>query len=122
MKGKLFLFNQKYNKFGYYRYMIKSITLLFLFIFLIEYKNMKFAICTMAKKENLYINEFIIYYEKLGIYTIFIYDDNDNNTERIKDIVLIYKQIKVVVFEDIKKKLKNNLMLILIAIIKIKKI
>ena len=31
----------------------------------------------MGKNENLYINEFINYYIKLGIDHIFIYDDND---------------------------------------------
>ena len=61
-------------------------------------KKIKIAICTMAKNENLYIKEFINYYEKLGIDNIFIYDDNDYNTERIKDVVPFTKIIKVEVY------------------------
>jgi hypothetical protein len=37
--------------------------------------------------ENLYINEFIEYYLKLGINHIFIYDDNDSGTEKIIDVL-----------------------------------
>ena len=36
----------------------------------------------MGKNENLYIKEFVDYYIKLGINHIFIYDDNENSTER----------------------------------------
>ena len=46
----------------------------------------------MAKNENLYVKEFINYYEKLGIDNIFIYDDNNYNTESIKDVVPFTKK------------------------------
>ena len=35
------------------------------------------AICTVAKQENLYIEEFIEYYRNLGIKKIILYDNND---------------------------------------------
>ena len=41
----------------------------------------------MGKKENLYVEEFVHYYRKLGINKIFIYDDNDVNTEKIRDVI-----------------------------------
>jgi hypothetical protein len=41
----------------------------------------------MGKEENLYVKEFISYYIRLGMDKIFIYDDNDNNTEQISDMV-----------------------------------
>ena len=53
--------------------------------------KMKVAICTMAKKENLYIKEFVDYYIKLGFSHIFIYDNNDPNDEKISDVINIKK-------------------------------
>ena len=41
----------------------------------------------MGKKENLYLNEFVEYYLKLGISHIFIYDDNPPNYENMSDIL-----------------------------------
>ena len=47
--------------------------------------NLKVALCTMGKRENLYVREFVDYYYKLGIDQMFIYDDNEPNTESISD-------------------------------------
>ena len=52
--------------------------------------NLKVALCRMGKQENLYIKKFINHYIKLGVDKIFIYDDNDLNTE----YVVIYDNIK----------------------------
>ena len=52
-----------------------------------EKENIKVALCTMGKKENLYIKEFIQYYIKLGIDHIFIYDNNDLDTEKFSEII-----------------------------------
>ena len=41
----------------------------------------------MGKKENLYAKEFMEYYISLGVKHIFIYDNNDPFTERIKDVL-----------------------------------
>ena len=60
----------------------------------------------MGKKENLYIKEFVDYYIKLGIDKIFIYDDNEPNTEKIFDIVGNLKQIKI--YENIKNRIKKQ--------------
>jgi hypothetical protein len=46
--------------------------------------------CTLGKKENRYIKEFIQYYEKIGIDQIFLYDNNDINDERFEDIIEDY--------------------------------
>ena len=70
-----------------------KIRLLTIYIFLIlnfcmyfkNEKEIKVALCTMGKNENLYVNEFVQYYSKLGIDHIFIYDDNDPETEKISD-------------------------------------
>ena len=40
------------------------------------------ALCTMGREENLYAKEFVDHYLKLGFDHIFIYDDNEPNTEK----------------------------------------
>ena len=52
--------------------------------------DIKVCLCTLGKKENLYIKEFIQYYEKIGIDRIFLYDNNDINGERFEDIIEEY--------------------------------
>ena len=49
--------------------------------------NLKIALCTMGKRENLYVKEFVDYYYNLGIDQMFIYDDNEPNTEKISDVI-----------------------------------
>ena len=49
--------------------------------------NLTVCMCSIAKKENLYINEFIEHYKKLGYNHFFIYDNNDKNDERLDDVV-----------------------------------
>ena len=48
-------------------------------ISLIEHK--KIALCTIAKQENKYINEFVNYYHTLGVSKVFLYDNNDPDDE-----------------------------------------
>ena len=80
--------------------------LLFLFlIFVFKKKNIKIALCSMGKQENLYVKEFIKYYINLGIDKIFIYDDNDINTEEISDMIDFRYKKYVKIFKTIKLKL-----------------
>ena len=53
----------------------------------IEKKDIRIALCTMGKEENLYVNEFVEYYIKIGIDHIFIYDDNEPDMEKIASII-----------------------------------
>ena len=62
----------------------------------------------MAKKENLYAKEFIDYYIKLGVDHIFIYDDNDPNTEKISDVINEKYKKYVSIYENIKSTIKNQ--------------
>ena len=62
----------------------------------------------MGKKENLYIKEFIDYYIKLGIDHIFIYDDNDPNTEKMSDIINDTYKNTVTIYENIKNTIKHQ--------------
>ena len=51
---------------------------------------LKICICTFAKNQNLYINEFVEFYQKIGINKIFLYDNNDENGEKFDDILKLY--------------------------------
>ena len=46
-------------------------------------KDIKIALCTMGRTENLYVKEFIEYYIKLGIDHLFIFNDNEPYEESI---------------------------------------
>ena len=80
--------------------LLANILIAIIIIFKIKIKNTKVAMCVIGKKENLYIKEFIRYYINLGIDQIFIYDDNEPNTEKIsteieniyKNLIAIYKK------------------------------
>ena len=53
-------------------------------------KNMKVCICTLAKLENRYIREFVQHYEKYGVDTIFLYDNNDIDGENFEEVINDY--------------------------------
>ena len=116
VKNKIIVFNtnyinkqQKYNifLFEYYKKKMKYIiifTLLainYLFLDCYKIKNLKIAICTMAREENLYIKQFVDYYLKLGIDHIFIYDDNEPNTEKISDVLHNPYKSHVTIYDNI---------------------
>ena len=50
----------------------------------------KVCICTLGKEENKYIREFVIYYEKLGVDKIFLYDNNDKENEHFEEVIKDY--------------------------------
>ena len=70
--------------------------------------DLKVALCTMGKFENLYVKEYVDYYVKLGIDHLFIYDDNDPNTERISDEIENKYKPFVTVYENIKDTIKHQ--------------
>jgi len=50
-------------------------------------KDIKVAIGAIAKCENLYIREWVEYHKNLGIYKIFLYDNNDIDGERFEEVI-----------------------------------
>ena len=56
-----------------------------LYDFIKKNRNIKVALCTMGKNENLYAKEFMEYYMKLGVDHLFIYDNNEPFSEKIED-------------------------------------
>ena len=101
-------------------YSLNKLKLLFIFLYAYnilfialtenyqEKKKIKIALCTMGKGENLYINEFIEYYLKIGIDHIFIYDDNDPETEKISEIINKKYKYNVTVNETRKFNIVNQ--------------
>ena len=71
----------------------KIYILIIIFLINIKFLNKKkiyfkgVAICVIAKNENLYINEFVDYYKKLGISKIYLYDNNDISGENFSFIL-----------------------------------
>jgi hypothetical protein len=62
---------------------------MYLFFSNIKYK-IKVCICTIGKLENLYIREFVEYYNKLGVDKIYIYDNNEINGEHFETVLFDY--------------------------------
>ena len=81
---------------------IKKIKLYFLFsIFVLIFKlnlykninkiiNLKVCLCTLGKKENKYIREYVEHYKKYGVDKIFLYDNNDIDGERFEEEINDY--------------------------------
>ena len=92
----------------------KKFFFLFLIIILIitsylsKKKILKVALCSIGKKENLYVKEFISYYIKLGIDHFFIYDDNEPNSEKISsEIEFSFKKF-ITIYENKFKSQSNS--------------
>ena len=49
--------------------------------------KLKVCLCSIGKTENLYVQEYVEYYRKLGYDKIFLYDNNDKNEEAFQDIL-----------------------------------
>lgn len=91
---RFFITNQKIFSQEYFiKRIVKKIKIiiccfiLFWILILNKKTNIRIALCTMGKNENLYVKEFINYYLKLGIDKIIIYDDYDFNSEKISDMI-----------------------------------
>ena len=72
-----------------------------------SYIYLRLAICTMARKENLYIKEYVDYYLKLGFDHIFIFDDNPFGGEKISTIINKSYSEKVTIY-DYRKTINNQ--------------
>ena len=59
-------------------------------IFKLKKINIKVCICTIGKKENKYIREYIDYYKNYGIDKIFLYDNNNLDGEKFEEVINEY--------------------------------
>jgi hypothetical protein len=51
---------------------------------------LKICLCTLGKKENKYIREYVEHYKKYGVDKIFLYDNNDIDGERFEEVINDY--------------------------------
>ena len=109
------IFNQKYSRLNKNKSKNKNIInkMCIIFIFLIlpvisiilyflfkptiiapyfdnKYLNITVCICTLGKKENRYIKEWVEHYEKYGVDKIYLYDNNDPDGERFEEVIKDY--------------------------------
>ena len=62
----------------------------------IQQQKKGILICSIGKKENLYIREYVDYYYSLGVDKIILFDNNDINDERFEYILEDYIKKKYI--------------------------
>ena len=93
------LISQKNKKISFYE---KLIFIIIILIILKKNKHyrLQICLCSIGKKENLYIKEFVDHYKRLGYDKIYLYDNNDKNGERFKDVLSEYIKDNFVIIID----------------------
>lgn len=83
-----------------------------IYIYISIYLNKKYKVClcTIGKKENKYVKEYIEHYKKYGVDKIFIFDNNEENDEDFKEV--IYSYIKNQFVDIINYKGKDKMQII----------
>lgn len=71
--------------------------------------NIKVCLCTVGKQENNYILDFIKFYKKYGVDKIFLYDNNDINSERFEEVISEYIENNYVKIFNYRGKSKKQL-------------
>ena len=64
--------------------------IIIIFIVIKNQKKIKISLCTLCKNENKYIREFVEHYQNIGVDKIFLYDNNDENGEKIESVISDY--------------------------------
>jgi hypothetical protein len=74
----------------------------------INQKN-KICICSVGKKENKYIKEYVEHYRNLGVDKIFLYDNNDKKGERFENVLSEYIKDNYIEIFDYRGKVSPQL-------------
>jgi len=102
------------DKIIYHNKIFKTIFICIL-IFIIIQKNdirnnkgqIKVCLCAIGKKENLYVNEYLNHYKKIGYSHVFLYDNNEIGDEKFEDVIskdLIDNFVTIIDYREIKGK------------------
>ena len=67
-------------------------------------RELKVAVCAIAKYENHYIREWVEHYKKLKVTNIILYDNNDPDGERFEDVINDYIESGFVIIKDVRGK------------------
>jgi len=97
------IINKKIIKIKNYDFLFLKFFIIIIYIYLnalilnkkIRHK-IQVCICSIGKKENLYIREYIEYYKNLGVDKIYIYDNNEINGEAFETVIYDYIKINYV--------------------------
>ena len=96
------------NKIIYQNRIFKTIFISILLLIIIKkIDNIKICLCAIAKKENLYIPEYLNYYKNIGYSHIFLYDNNEIGDEKCEDVIskdLIDNFVTIIDYREIKGK------------------
>ena len=68
-------------------------------------KSVSVSVCAIVKNENLYLQEWVDYYHKLGVSKIFLYDNNDAKGEKVQDVIQTHINsgyVKVIKYSNVK--------------------
>ena len=91
MELKKFL--KSFTKFLCYKFIfiiLLFVIIIYLYKKSVKINNIKVCICTLGKKENNYIREFVEHYLSYGVDKIFLYDNNDYNDEKFEEVINDY--------------------------------
>ena len=76
-----------------------------LIVFIKFFSGLKVLLCSIGKKENKYIKEFIQYYRQLKVNKIILYDNNDINGENFQDVLqndILKNFVQIINFRGVK--------------------
>ena len=69
-------------------------------------EDYRVCVCTLGKKENRYIREFVEHYKKYGVDKIYLYDNNNNDGERFEEVINDYVKEGFVEIIDFRGKIR----------------
>ena len=66
---------------------------------------MRVVVCAIAKNEHLYINEWVNHYLKMGFDTIYLFDNDNLDSERVENFIdsNLLKQVEIIDYRGVKK-------------------
>ena len=103
---KLRNFKTKIFSLGILIYLIIKINIFIFNIVNTNNREYRVCICTLGKKENRYIREFVEHYKKYGIDKIYLYDNNNIDGERFEEVINEYIEEGFVEIIDFRGKIR----------------
>ena len=77
----------------YYNECFKIIILIYFYKIISFKESFKICLCTVGKRENKYIREFVEYYKSYGVDKIYLYDNNEIGEEKFEEVIGDYINI-----------------------------
>lgn len=62
---------------------------------------MEIVICAIARRENLYVEEWVNYHLSMGFSHIYLYDNNRDGEERISDVLADTDRVTIIPYHDV---------------------